>query len=614
MQTRQKHITILIFFSFVFAIMINMADMYSIIIDQARWVPVNTPPLAVGDEYHYFSVLKMMVFGGHYGIPYDSIHGILYLEFSRITPYILNLPIYYFGSVVFDTRYGILFVRIFDMLLLFFSMYYFIQTINRSNGWKNNIFLSIASIFLFFYGFQGLNTFFVQQDLMLAIQGFFRFFGYIIQENFIYNNSTINDLNRAIIASTTAPIILFIFALRLRTKEISLIQFTILLLILAFTSMPVAVAFGIISLSLDIANKVNRYMIIRTMISGIIVGVMAIAVQTKLIFGTAESAQEVINLGIGFSFGLGHFTALMFALLMVIIVRKHLSIPVIIILLILSLFQPLAMTIGGEHGSRFWLRSTNIPFLVLFIYFILTFIYSACIKKLKQHIFLQRLLLIVFAGVLGSIIIIFSWRNTAYLITHNERFVDNPQILSYILSDKEPSVVITNSTQVAMLCQIYDPVSTPLMGHFSLQSSGYRGSLTKALVNFELLGIPSETIIHSINKEAPQRHWLSKRESLRLGTQDFEDFYFDELLFVSTYASYNRKMLQDQTMSKQKILQPSFYQMNLEKINAYSLIEHKKLIYIIDNKMPLLPKTKATENIHNILYSSNYLIYSKIYD
>lgn len=54
--------------------------------------------------------------------------------------------------------------------------------------------------------------------------------------------------------------------------------------------------------------------------------------------------------------------------------------------------------------------------------------------------------------------------------------------------------------------------------------------------------------------------------------------------------------------------------MNLEKINAYSLLEHKKLIYIIDNKMPLLPKTKATENIHNILYSSNYLIYSKIYD
>lgn len=614
MQTREKHITILIFFSFIFAIMINMADLYSILIDNAGWVPVNTPPLAVGDEYHYFSVLKMMAFGDHYGIPYDPIHGILYLEFSRITPYILDLPIYYFGSVVFDTRYGILFVRIFDMLLLFFAMYYFIQTINRSNGWKNNIFLSITSIFLIFYGFQGLNTFFVQQDFILAIQGFFRFFGYIIQENFIYNNSTINDLNRAIIASTTAPIILFILALRLRIKEISFIQFTIFLLILAFTSLPVAIAFGIISLSLDIANKVNRYMIIRTMITGIIVGVIAIAIQTKLIFGTAESAQEVINLGIGFSFGLGYFTALMFALLMVIIARKHLSIPVIITLLILSLFQPLAMIIGGEHGSRFWLRSTSIPFFMLLIYLTLALTHSVFIKYSKNHILYQRLIQILIIGFFGSFIVGFTWRNTDYLVSHNERFVHDPQILSYILSDKEPSVVITNSTQVAMLCQIYAPVSTPLMGHFSLQSNGYKGSWTKALVNFELLGIPSETIIHSINKEAPQRHWLSKRESLRLGTQDFEDFYFDELLFASTYASYNHKMLEDQTMSDQKILQPSFYQMKLEKTNTYSLLENKKLIYIIDNKIPLVPKTKATKNIHNILQSVNYLIYSKIYD
>lgn len=611
MYIPNKNIWLIVFFSLFFTFLINLPDIYCIIADVNRWVPVNTPPLAIGDEYHYFSVLKMMAFGGYYGIPYDQLSGILFLEFSRIIPYILNLPIYYLGSVWFDTRYGVLFVRIFDALLLYFAMYYFIQTINRLNGWKNNIFLSITSIFLIFYGFHGLNIFFLQKNIFFALENFYTFFGYIMTENFIYNNSTINDLSRAIIASTTAPIILFMLSLRLQIKKISLILFITILLILSFTSLPFAIAFGLISIFLDIYNKIGLYIILRNMLVGLVIGSIVVLIQTKLVFGIAESAQEVISLGFNLSFRIEYFTLPLIIFLIVLIAKKNLSIPIAFVLLILSLFQPLAMVIGGEHGSRLWVRSNTIPFIILFIHLTVTFIHFGFMKYFKDYLIFKRLIIVVIISSFTSLIFLFTWKNTVYLSTQDERFVNNSQILSYILNDKESSVIVTNSTQVAMLIQLYDKVSTPLIGHFSLQSLGYKKSWEKTIVNFELLGIPAINILQNISNNAPQRYWLRKREALITNMSDFASFYFDELLFASTYATYNHQMLKDKIINDQKILQPSFYQMKLEKESTYSMIKNKKVVYIIDTTMPIIPSIESIQNRRGLVQFANYEIYDK---
>lgn len=590
-----------LFFSIVFAFLTNIADFYPLFLDPDRWVPVNTPPLAVGDEYHYFSALKMIAFGNHYGIPYDNVNGPFYLELIRIVPYILNLPAYYLGSMLFDCRYGILFVRFFDMLLLFFAIFYFIQTVNRSNGWKNRLGLSISSIFLIFYGFQGLQTFFIQSDLLIALHDSIAYFGYLTNDAFIYNNSTINDLGRAINSATTAPIFLFLLALRLREKTFSLTRFIVFLVVLAFTSLPLAVVFGVISVVLDLIHKEERSKIIQTVAVGAILGIAIIAVQTKIIFSTTTSAQEVVNVGAHLSFEWGYLAAPIVAFFTVLIGKKYLSQSVIAVLIIISLFEPLAMTIGGEHGSRLWLRSAIIPFLVLLTYLLLTFIYVSVQKLLLENKTATRTLMVLVAVMLTAIIGNFSWNNAVYLAEHEERFVNDSQLLSYILRDKDSSVVITNSTQIAMLTQLYDPSSTPLMGHFSLQSGGYQRHWEQTLLNFELLGIPSEAILQKIKKEAPQRHWLGKREMMKPGTKEYEEFYFDELLFMSTYATYNAKMMKDKVKNKEQQLEDSFYHLHVDTSAMGSLIENKKIIYLIDETMPLVPLIKTTDKV--ILFS-----------
>lgn len=613
MNTDSAKIWLIVLSSLFFAFLTNVADFYPLIADPARWVPVNTPPLAIGDEYHYFSILKMMALGNHYGIPYDSMNGVFYIEFIRIVPYLVNLPVYYFGASLLDCRYGILFVRFFDMMLLFLAMYYFLQTLNRLNGWKESIYLPIVSVFIIFYSFNGLQTFFVQSDLQSMADNVLTYFYYLDNERFIYNNSTLNDLGRAINSSTTAPIFLFLLAYRLRKKAFGFVPFLFFLVILAFTSLPLAVVFGFLSITLDMLEKMDRIKILLRLIAGGGIGIVIIALQSKLIFAMTISAQEVIDLGSHFSFGWGYFAAPIFAFVIIVAGKRHLSRPVIAMLLILSLFQPLAMSIGGEHGSRLWLRSAIIPYLVLSVYVILSFITIAIKKLLLENTTAYRPAFMLV--VLGLLIVIgkFNWSNAAYLAEYQERFVDDPALLSYILKDKSASVIVTNSTQVSMLSQLYDPSSRPLMGHYSLQPRGYRENWAKTLVNFELLGIPSESIIQNINQEAPQRHWLGKRETMRTGTKDFEDFYFDELLFISTYTTYNHQMLHDKTKNAQQLLEDSFYQMHPERSAIYSSLKTRKLTCIIDDTMPLVPTENRKYKMKAITEFSHFHICSILY-
>lgn len=610
MSIPNKNIWIIVFFSLFFTFLINWVDFYCMITDNSRWVPVNTPPFGIGDEYHYFSVLKMMAFGNYYGIPYDSLNGILYLEFIRIVPYIINLPIYYIGSEIFDCRYGILFVRLFDMLLLFFAMYYFFQIITRLNKWKDNCYFSIFSIFLIFYGFNIFQPLLSENNLISVARNIFV---YITRDSFIYTHATINDLNRAIIASATAPIILFIFALRLSVKNLSLMQFLLALIILAFTSLSTAIAFGLISLSLDVINKVSRYRIIWHMIIGLLLGVIIIAIQTKLIFGMSISAQEVINFGSSFSFGFECLTAPFISILIILLFKRYLSPSVIVTLLILSLFQPISYIVGGGHGSRLWLRSTIIPFIVLFVYLMLTVMYSSIIKYYAKKIILRRGILIFTIITLAILIGIFTWRNNTYLITHNEKLVYNSAILSYILDDRESSIVITNSTQISMLTQLYDKTSTPLMSHFSLQGDGYKKNWEKTLASFELLGVPSKLIIENIRKVAPIGDWQTKREVLKLNTKNFENFYFDDILFMSTYATYNYQMLKDKVKNEYQELEGSFYQMQLDISSIYSLLDNKKLVFIVDQTMPFSSNIYISNSMKQIAEFENIKIFSMVF-
>jgi hypothetical protein len=574
--------------SIIFILFANIADLYSMIIDIDSWVPVNTAPLSVGDEYHYYSVLKLLTV-----VDFYSINN---LEFSRIIPYIVNMPIYYIGTNLFDARYGILFVRLFDMVLLFYSLVYLFNTVNYLNKWKNNIYISIISIFVIYYCYAGFKTLFSHHELEWIIHVFSNniLFQYLLDESFIYNNVSMNSLSRAIVSSTSGPIIIFMFAYRLKHKQFSTTQLFIFLLILIFTSFPTAVAFGLVSILLDLTNKVKSSYILKNLIVGIVLGMSSLIIQNYLIFSSTISGKEVIDINYDFNFLYGYLTALFIALIISFLGRKQLSTQIIITLIALSVFQPLAFIFGSEHLSRLWIRASIIPYISLLIYILINYIFVGfkfLFSKYSYIIFsLISLVLILFFGV-------FSWNNAKYLAKYNERFVKDKSLLHEILQDYNNSIIITNSPNVALLCQLYNISSKPLMGHFSLQTSGYRMNLARTIVNFELLGIVEDDIINNIDKNAPRRTWLNKRKELVSNKQLDRKFYFDNILFMSTYVSYNIKMQNDNMKTKENLLTSNFYKIELEKDKEgiYTLIKDKQKVFIIDNSLNIFNNLNYNE-------------------
>ena len=102
--------------------------------------------------------------------------------------------------------------------------------------------------------------------------------------------------------------------------------------------------------------------------------------------------------------------------------------------------------------------------------------------------------------------------------------------------------------------------------------------------NFELIGVDFKKILENINITAPQRHWLAKRVDIIKYDENYFKYYFDELLFLSTYCSYNNKMLIDKVKTKDNLLTKKFYELDIsdEKKRISNILNNKDIIYLVD--------------------------------
>lgn len=575
-----------------FVLLANVADLYCLALDFRHWVPVNTPPMSIGDEYHYFSVQKMIAFW--------QFSDVSPIEYSRFVPYFINSPVYYIGSVLFDTRFGIYFVRMFNMGFLFFSLFYFLEVIRKLNGWTKNSYLTIFSIFAIFYGFKGVLSLFMANELVSLWKSIsLNPFRYLGDYSYLYHMSSLNYLARGINASTTSPIMLLIFAFRLNHKSIHLMQYIVLLIILAFTCMPVAVAFGLISTFLDVYGKVPwRTVLINATVGGL-VGIFILIMQRYYMFSNCEAAQEVIDMGFKLRFSMAYFSALFLALLISYFGRKNISKSVCGVFILLSFFHPLSYVLGSLHSTRLWLRSTVIIYLTLLIYLLIVLVFKGINILLKGRPHAIRAIIIIFVFGFCIVILNFSIRNAMYLAVHKERFVDDSKTLDLLLSNDTASIVVTNSPNISMLTEIYSINQKPLMRNFTLQSDGYKVNFARAIVNFELLGITQEQLLNKMRKHSTRYDWLLKRiDSTTRGSENYENYYFDQILYIGTCVIYNNKMIKDKVKDKKRnyLLEDAFFKIPFDKKSVYTQLEVKKVVYIIDPLMPFAPNYQTIKN------------------
>ncbi len=568
-----------IFFSFV----VNIIDIISLLLNQQQWVPINSTPFSIGDSYHYFSMLKMIAYGGYYILPYNEIDGFLYSEVVRILPYLINLPIYYLGSELFDIRYGVLFVKLYNSIILFFSLYYLFTVVNKKNNWNDNLLLKIISIFILFFGFYGMQIFLSQNDFIVAFRDIYYYFQYFNNESFIYNNANLNDLTRAIIASSSAPIAIFVFAFRINKTNLSLSIHLLLIATLAFTSFPLAISFAMFSLWLEYYHGMKKNNLIKYFIFSLFLGGVIAYFQLALISYYIPATKEVLSLSGSISFSIKYFSAILLVLFIYIVYRGKLSKELIGLMLILALFQGLNFILGGEHGSRVWNRSNIIVYIFVFGYLFI-YILNDILKRLSLS---KKVYTIVGLGtILGICFIIgrFLYLNYDYSMFKKEKYTSLNSLNGSILNNDKKFIVVTNSLELIHFSYIYGKYLTPLASHYSLQPNGYIYNLARLNKNFELIGVDFKKILENINITAPQRHWLAKRVDIIKYDENYFKYYFDELLFLSTYCSYNNKMLIDKVKTKDNLLTKKFYELDIsdEKKRISNILNNKDIIYLVD--------------------------------
>lgn len=568
-----KENLIVLLFAFVFIILGSFFTLYALFLDHQSWVPINTLPFKVGDDYHYFSILKMFIYGDFSEIPN--------VEFSRTVLYVVNMPVYYLGSSLLDTRFGILFVQLFNLLCLYYAIYYFFTAINKINGWNQKISLIIFTIFVVFFGFHGLQYFFSSYDWSFIINN--NIFSYLENNMHIYNRGSISDLDRAFNSSTVSFIVLFVFGYILKNNT-NLFQNTFILVVLVFTNVASAIVFGILTVLFEIYRNES---IKKVVFNGFILatlGILLLLVQKKLFIESTITVQEVVDFSITFNIVFKYFSAPIASLIIIILFHKYFSKKTLIVIFILSLFQPIAFSLGG-HWTRLWIRGPIIPFITIFSYVSIYLFIMYGNKFFVKLVYKEKVGYFIF-GIFLFYFSYFSYNNTLFLLENNSNYIHDQKKLKIVLNDDYKGLIITNSPSLALLIDLYSKNSRPLMKHYTLQQDSYIENFKRTILNFELLGISQKKFLENIKSDSPKRLWVRKRKNIFREKSLLEQFYFDEILFSSTYASYNNQMKKDNVLSLKRVLNDSFYKLDFNTSKQFEEIQDKKQIFLMDMDFP----------------------------
>ena len=118
-----SNIEVVFVFAIVVSILIEAPLVYARLKDKERWVPINSAPWMIGDDFYYYSFLNLH----HKKILkrfYKKYHNI-YIRSApssnkfQLAGVVLNMLPYHLGWMLEDKRLGVLFVKIWNRFFYF---------------------------------------------------------------------------------------------------------------------------------------------------------------------------------------------------------------------------------------------------------------------------------------------------------------------------------------------------------------------------------------------------------------------------------------------------------------------------------------------------------------
>lgn len=549
----------------VFAFVINIPDIYSALTSIETWVPVNSPPYSIGDDYFYYGMLNKICLNG-ISLPRDHLNdsSLLSQEFIRILAYWINVPFYKAGYFLLDQRLGILFVRFFNAFFLYISIVFFLNKLSfflKTTPTKAYTHL-MAILFFFFFNFLH-----PPYTNILKIQ-------YWFDGSYIYHFGQFNDLTRAIFSGTSGTVMLFaisyiisIFQNNEKSDKhfyIPLLMFTIF----AFIHIPSAIVLFFVSGLIILF----RYKILvftkhkfKCLLMFIVFG--GVVIFQKEVLSSTETAQELFNFKINFSLILSGESSTLMRFIKIIILatfpyilpiisfyffRKEIPQYVFIIFFALTLFS-IGTIFQNTHYNRFWYRGAIIPYVAFSAFFIIQIVIKLTKKYFSDNTFKITGITILF--IVWGLMISFFYQNAKFMTKHYFRSTDKPELLNYIIKEKQnDNIVLTNSSEIIYYYNCYS-AKRLFFQDYSFQSYGYKKNLLRAMENFALLGVSKEQLItlfinHPFNEVS---NWVKLRPITYQNIESYTKSYVYSIYFLTTYFTYNNKLLHDIGLSGNKL-------------------------------------------------------------
>ena len=550
------------------AICTIIPELYARVKSKMSWTPINVPPMQIGDDYHYFSILNQY---------YNKILTItkkpegLFNNASanskyQLAGYLFNLIPFHIGNLIEDRRMGVVVVRLYNRFFLFFigiSTFHLYFTIIGCPP-KLLQALSVLSILIYFLFYPGPIDRIKLKDTLM---------GSLNEKKRIYEVSCINDLTRAMFSETTAPILILNLYFNLSFHQspsiLAITGLTVTCLFLFFHYAPA----GLVSLFLTESTLfIEGYLII-----GFIILLFYTICFTKYlkdifkdqickeVFSARRGGLLIISKGAPIE---SIARAMVGGLLVYLASRKIDLVCLIIFLSVLNFSKML----NSPHASRIWNRAANIAFQFLCVGSLIGIIanYTQKMPIDLKSVTLQAVIWGVCA-ILIFLFIRFSASNAKYLFENQSTKwnIRTAKLMRRLMKrkrneEKKPKIA-TYSLELAGAIPIFTTHDC-LFKNYSIQNHGYRKHLKNILKNFIFLGADKKTIIKWLTIKVDYEDWIYKRQHFKRQSKDLA-VYCHTLQYFATNREYNIKLRDDHMYDAKKGWTAKYKRLLLQKWN-----------------------------------------------
>ena len=231
------NIFLIILTAFIFALLIESPLIYARLKNKNSWVPVNSPPWMLGDDYYYYSILNEL-HKKFFNKKLKTSSLSIFIAFQYFG-YLINLIPYHLGYLIEDKRLGVLFVKLWNRAFLFVSILICSQQVQYLLDYKFSFEKLIVIFLLYFFFYPGPIS-------LLSIRNGIAF--NVFNPKHMFNMAHTNDLTRGMHSETTAPLLLMLTGLTLNalSQNPEYLHFYILVfsLILFFQYFPAFVVYS----------------------------------------------------------------------------------------------------------------------------------------------------------------------------------------------------------------------------------------------------------------------------------------------------------------------------------------------------------------------------------